>query len=405
MTPSWREELKQLANIESKTGCAVSFYFDPEPPQDKSHRGEAILVKDLVRDAIKNMDRNEDHNGNGATGRADLQRIAEMAEQLHNNHSRAKAIFACSENGFWKEFDLPAGQTPTSVHVNSRFHLTPLSAAVNQISEACVVLLDRENARILDLKDDQLVEKESIHNDLPRRGRGDGFKGYEGGHLERHVENEAMRHFKETAERLQDLHSNGQLATLIIGCRAELWSEIEPHLHAYVKQALVQRVDLDPTAPLDRVREEAFRILDEHRTNAVQASVREVMGQAQRNGLGSIGLSHVITSLERGEVQHLLIGKDFEAKVVECSHCGHLDTRRVSKCAVCAQEVREVEDANRALIGQALRHGAEILYVEDDEEFKAAGNVAALLRFRADQNTPAKLATSETAGTGERAAS
>lgn len=392
MIQYWRDELRQLAEIESPEGCAISFYFQPVTPQDKSHRRETILVKELVRDALKNLDR----TGNHAKARADLERIAQMADQLHNNHSRAKAVFACAEHGFWREFDLPPAVGRTEVHVNSRFHLTPIANALNDARRATIVLIDRENARILDLDANDLTEREAIHNELPRRGRGDGFRGYEGGHLERHVDNEAMKHFKEVADRLKTLHAGGELHPLLIGCRAELFAEVEPHLHTYVRDAMVARLDLDPAATLDRVRDEAARHLDEHRRSEIEGGVREVLGEAQRNGRGSVGLHHVIASLERGEVQTLFIGRNFNAAVVECSHCGHLDTRRVAKCAVCAQETREISDAVRALLGHALRRSVDVTYVEDNPDFERAGNIAALLRFRADQNTPAKVATGET---------
>jgi peptide subunit release factor 1 (eRF1) len=406
MTPYWRDELRQLAGIESSEGCAISFFFQPSTPQDRSHRGETILVRDLVRDALKNLDRTGEH----ARARGDLERILAMADQLHNNHSRAKAIFACAEHGLWKEYDLPAAIQSTGLHVNNRFHLTPVVAAVSDDRQATIVLIDRENARILELDGDLVTEKEVLRNELPRRGRSDGFRGYEGGHLERHVDNEAMRHFKEVAERLKEMHVAGRLPVLLVGCRAELWSEIETHFHPYLRQALVARLDLDPTATLEKIREEAFRVLDEQRHNELQGGVREVLGEAQRNGRGSVGLHHVLTSLERGEVQKLFIGRDFSASVVECVHCGHLDTRHVKQCAVCAKPTREADDAVRALLGHALRNSVQILYVADDAQFHAAGNIAALLRFRADQNTPAKTAGSEAGisaagGTPERAAS
>ena len=58
------------------------------------------------------------------------------------------------------------------------------------------------------------------------------------------------------------------------------------------------------------------------------------------------------------------------------------------------------------MLGHALKNGVEIAYVqENDEELQKAGNIAALLRFRADQNTPAKTAASETIPPGQRAVS
>ncbi|HYX53815.1 MAG TPA: hypothetical protein VE783_10225, partial [Candidatus Limnocylindrales bacterium] len=117
-----REELRQLAQHESSHGCAISFYFQPQTPQDRSHREEAIVVKDLVRDALRRAER----NGNNPPLREDLQRILETAEQLYGNHSRGKVIFACRELGIWHELDVLPRLGRTQLIVNSRFHLKPL---------------------------------------------------------------------------------------------------------------------------------------------------------------------------------------------------------------------------------------------------------------------------------------
>src|SRR5579872_24290 len=94
-----REDIRQLSQIESPSACAVSFYFQPQTPHDKSHREEVILVKDLVRESLRKAER----NGNHAALREDLQKILAVAEQLHGNHSRGRVIFACKEQGIWRE--------------------------------------------------------------------------------------------------------------------------------------------------------------------------------------------------------------------------------------------------------------------------------------------------------------
>ena len=46
-----RDELRELAVFqadETKGACALSFYFQPDPPQDRSHRREAIVAKDIA---------------------------------------------------------------------------------------------------------------------------------------------------------------------------------------------------------------------------------------------------------------------------------------------------------------------------------------------------------------------
>jgi peptide subunit release factor 1 (eRF1) len=389
MNSPWREELQSLAEIESSEGSAVSFYFQPRPPQNMAHREEAILVKDLVKDARRALER----NGNAARLRATLDRIAEIGEKLHGNSSRAKAIFASPEHDFWREFDLPGDVKATALFVNNRFHLKPLAAAVTGAPRAIVAVVDRESARLSELSMDGLKLREEIFDEMPRRVKTEGFGGYDGGRIERHIENEVMRHFKKVAERLQEIRTRGEMPALVVCTRTEVWPEFEPHLHSYVRQVLVSRIDMDPAAATEeQIRSAVEAELAERAESEREALVREVVGEAQRDGRGSLGLRRVLISLERGEVQTLVIGDGFAARAVECKHCGHLDTRLVASCAVCGQDTKELEDVGDALVGHALRRGVDIVYVTPDAEFESRGNIGALLRFRADQNKSEKLA-------------
>src|SRR5579885_3126536 len=119
-----REELKQLAAFESRypNELAITFYFKPPAPQDKSHRQETILAKDVVRRTMQELQ----VNGGNREALNDLARILQLAETLHGNSARAKAVFACGPRGVWQEFDLPDVVDSTKLFVNRRFHLKPL---------------------------------------------------------------------------------------------------------------------------------------------------------------------------------------------------------------------------------------------------------------------------------------
>lgn len=385
-----REEIRQLAQFESPKGSAITFYFQPQTPQDKSHRQEAILIKDMVREALRRAER----NGNDLALRDDFQHILQVAEGLHGNHSRGKAIFACRELGVWRELDVPPRLGHSQVIVNSRFHLKPMVAARVSVPRTCIALVDRRKARIFDLAEDTLIARPDLEfGPLPKIGKSDGYGGYDAGHRERHIENEVAAHYKLFADSLQALMNQDKWETLLIGCRDEAWASIEPQLHTYVRQRLAGRFLLDPiAATAEQVREYATRILQKHRAEEQQEILREVIGQAQRNSRGAVGLRHVLNALERQEVQTLLVSRDFKSEAVECTNCGHLDTRMVSSCAVCGNKTRELSDVSDALVDLALRNGAEIRFVDNDPGLERAGRVGALLRFRADQNTAEKVA-------------
>ncbi len=385
-----REEIRQLAQIESPEGCAISFYFQPQTPQNKSHREEAILVKDLVRDTLRKAER----NGNHVALREDLGKILQIAEELHGNHSRGKAIFACQEHGIWKELDLPPQMERSQIIVNSRFHLRPLVRANSGLPSACIALVNRKKARIFELQEGEITQKPDLEfGPAPYLGRSDGFQGYEAGHRERHVENQIMQHFKQFAESLLLLSHKEKFEALLIGCHEEAWPEIEPHLNTALKQKLRGRFTVDVgTATGEEVREHANRILTEEMLAEQTGLVREIVGEAQRNARGALGLKHVLNALERQEVQTILLTRGFKAEAVECTNCRHLDTRMVKSCAVCAHETRELDDVCDALVDMALRNGAEIRFIDSDPELEKSGQIGALLRFRADQNTAEKLA-------------
>jgi peptide subunit release factor 1 (eRF1) len=387
-----RQDIRELAQFQGNGGdCAISFYFQPAKPRNKSHREEAILAKDLVRQALHEAEK----NGRNRCARADLQRVLDLAAGLHGNQARAKAVFACGSRNIWREFDLPPLLPDTRLFVNRRFHLKALAVILGAQPRLWVALIDRHRARLFDLHLDELKERESLFRALPRRGRGDGFAGYDAGHAERSVNDEILHHFKNVAEYLRQGEEKGAFDSLIVACQDFNWHEFEPHLHPYVKKRLLGRFVADVSTTTDeQVREQAGRILrqslDQHRHDLVS----EVLSQARSNGRGVTGLRRVLRSLEMGEVQVLLMAENYSAHAVECTSCGHLDAHMVRYCPVCGRGTQELEDVCDAIIPAAIRRDVELLYVKDEPEFDHVGSIAALLRFRADQSKGGMAAAS-----------
>jgi peptide chain release factor subunit 1 len=384
-----REMIRELAEFQSPLGDAITFYYQPNTPPDKSHRHEVIEIKDLVKEAMHRAER----SGKNGSVKGDLQRILELSDRLHGNSGKAKAVFACASKGFWREVDLPPRMGNTRLHMNSRFNVSPLGGLDGALEKVCVCLVDRSKARFFQLHMDEIVERESIVDELPRRGRSDGFAGFDAGHAERKVDNETMSHFKRVGERLLEKHGSGLCEKLLIGCRDDVWSGIDHHLHPYVKQRLIGHFVIDPaTASAEEVRQNAERLLDRHAQQQRENLLREVLDEARANNNGAIGLKRTLRSLEQGEVQTLLLGEGFSAEGVECSNCGHLDMRMVENCAVCGQKTRDAHDFADVLLERALRLGVEVIHIPPNPEFQKAGNIGALLRFRAERSIGEKLA-------------
>jgi len=385
-----REDIRELAQFHTNSdeSCALSFYFEPRTPQNKSHREEAILAKDLVRKALQDAGKNG-KNGCGS----DLKRVLELAENLHGNQARAKAVFACNNQNFWREFDLPAQHAGTQLFLNRQFQLRPLAALLGAQPSLCVVLLDRHRARIFDLRLDQLTEREDLARIRPyREGHSDGFAGYDGGHAQRRIEDDVLHHFRDLAERLRSDAERGIFEALIVACQEVNWHDFEAELHPPVKKLVLGHFSPDGATPSnEEIREQATRILQQAQDRRRGELVKEALDQAKANSRGVTGLRRTLRSLEMGEVQTLLIGDNFLEPATQCDNCGHLSPGVSPECSACGKPARQFADAGDIIIPLAIRRNIELFYVKNDPEFENAGNIAALLRFRADQRKNAEL--------------
>jgi peptide chain release factor subunit 1 len=386
-----REQVQELAQFEDQEAYALSFYFQPATPRNKAHKEDAILAKDLARETLHQLESRNNGNRNGhnhskekyESARADLDRIVRLAHDLRGNGTRARAVFACAAQGFWREYDLPAQLNGTQLFVDRHFHLKPLAQLLGAFPSLGVVLVDRHRARMFDLHLGELTEREGFFHPLTRRGRGDGFAGYDGGHAERRVADEARQHFKFVAEFLKEALEKGAFDKWILGCQENLWPQFEPQLHFCVSQKLLGRFSTDLAhVSREEIHAHAERIFADSQQARCHAAVRETLGQARSHGRGVTGLRRVLHSLELGEIQTLLVGDHYIAQAVECTGCGHLDAHLVSFCPVCGRETRKVVDVAEAILPWVVRRNIDLFYVKNDPEFDKVGNIAALLRFR-----------------------
>jgi hypothetical protein len=387
-----REQIRELAEFQDEKSCALSFYFQPSTPRNKAHKEDTILIKDLVREAQRGLE----SKGKKDCARADMDRVLRLGGELRSNGSHAKAVFACADRNIWREYDLPATLPGTQLFVDRHFHLKPIAHLLGATPLLGVLLVDRHRARIFDLRLGELTEREDLFHPLPRRGRSDGFAGYDGGHAQRRVEDETRQHFKNVAEALKGLLERGVFEKWILACQDAHSSLLEPQLHAYVSQALIGRFHADLAhVTRDEIRTHAQEIVERWRSDRRREMVEEALGRARSNGRGVTGLRRVLRSLELGEVQTLLVGETLQAHAVECPACGHIDAHLVSFCPACGRATQEIVDVGEAILPWVIRREIETFYVKDDPEFDKVGNIAALLRFRSENVQPISTTTAD----------
>jgi len=253
-----------------------------------------------------------------------------------------------------------------------------------------------EHSQVLD------EEKEKIRT----TGTGASIK------LERKKEEQVRRHFEFLAEHLLHFYEHGDYDSLLIGCRDDMWPDIEEALHPELKRILVGHFTIDPgLAPKEEIAEKAQAFIDEKDRRDEQTLVEKVMGAAASDGLGSVGLDAVIQSLELGEVRTLLwsgprpqiavsgadsspqpVGEGIPRSASLCPNCAHLESAAVNACTLCGTQMRRFGHSEEALLRHALGRSLEVRMLTYSK-LPPPDEIAAWLRFKAQHNTAQALAS------------
>lgn len=376
------DELQSLAGFWTEKGDAISVYFRAPEPSELAHREEPIFVKDQIKQKLGSL------KGSSPADRADVERIVEAISGTMGNSGRTKVIFACRSSNIWCEFDAP-GEFGCRIEVGQAFTLGPLIAQQQCRKRYCIALADRNRARLLLLEAGEISEHSQVLDEGNEKIRTTGTG--KSVHLERKKEEQVRRHFTFLAEHLLHFHEHKDYDYLIIGCRDEMWPEIEAELHPHLKRILVGRFTADPgLATSEDIQEKAQSIVGAKDRADETRLIERTIGGFAADGLGAVGLNAVIDALEKGEVRTLLWadkpnGHQRSASV--CESCGHLEPETQRACSLCGAHMRSFSSAQEALLRHALGRSIDVREVHY-AKLPMPDRIAAWLRFRADVNTP-----------------
>lgn len=365
-----QEELSGLLQFFSPAGEGVSFYLGWPDVPNNAHRLEEIALKDLLRGAAHSS------SGEMPTGvAADLKRIRGRLEQGRSQANKLHVVFACYGEGLWHEFDLPC-RSPWNVgEVGQYLRVAPLMSAMQITSPYGVVLVEFGKARAFvvhgaeskEIPDAIPSTDLSIHVDDARVGWSD--------HIDSNLSNRKRVFLKQLAERIQEFTKSEGLEFLLVGCREDLWSELEPHFEkaGRIRMATFHLPDFAMgAAEVVRHTEPLFLSLEKERIDDALHRVKE------NPRASAVGTDEVLALLAEGNVSLIVLGAMADEVVTECRSCNHLTVGTPSKCSLCGGTYMGHLPADEAILRKAVASGAEVLFA--DAAQVPLNGVAALLR-------------------------
>lgn len=92
------------------------------------------------------------------------------------------------------------------------------------------------------------------------------------------------------------------------------------------------------------------------------------------------GLDDTLQAVKNGQVELLIVEKDYKIKGCICENCQIIKTSSIKSCPICGKHVSEV-DVIEEIIELAERTDAEIEFT-DNEEISKLGHIGGILRYK-----------------------
>lgn len=370
-----RGALRKLADWNTEDLPVTSLYLDVDGRSSVS-RGELLTRMD---DLLKSVDPSRwDEKEARRSVVGDLDRIRRFVrDELDRSGVRGLAVFSSSGAELWEHIPV-ARSVRDRIGVAPRPYLLPLESTLESMESFCVVLADREHARLFFVEGDRAEELTGFTDDVP--GWHDQG-GWSQSRFQRHIKEHVQRHLKRIADVVLRLHKRRPFDHLVLAGPEELVADLERELHDYVARRIVDRTSMAmqvrPADVADHCRRLEEEMEERREREAVYRLVSEVEG---RTGRAVAGLADTIGALEAGRVDTLVVEGGLSASGARCPSCGHLDVDG-DACVACGGTTRSTDQLEEEVVEEALRRGCRVDTVGPAPSLEAFGGIGALLRF------------------------
>lgn len=375
-----REQIKSLAKFRSESFLTTSFYLDTDKSRLRK-KEISLSFKNLIKNGksqLHGMDLSREKRDSLSK---DLDRIHKFCSQsLSSYNYSGLAIFSCSGQDYWQVFDLPYPPRNRIIFDKDPY-VRLLSAILNEYHHIFILTLDRREARWYNVNMGEISIVDSLVGDVPSKVKEGGWEGYESKRIERHIATLLRDYFKKVAEKTFALFKKNHFDWLFLGCKDEYCSDFEPLLHPYLKERLKGRIKVNPGDSHDKILKESQELEKMLKKQEEDEIVSRFVSELEKGGRATSGLKNTLRKLNRGEVQTLLITRNFSTPGRICPRCHFLYLDEL-RCPSCQKRTDPSVDIIDEGVEVVLDKNGQVKHINPPSALNRYGKIGAFLRYK-----------------------
>ncbi|HEY0631449.1 MAG TPA: Vms1/Ankzf1 family peptidyl-tRNA hydrolase [Thermoleophilaceae bacterium] len=375
------DRLRELAVLRPEGARVLSVFLNLDPAEFAEPPARASEIRSAI-DELRRLSRETDgldHDAKVAL-RADVDRISDFLSSFSPKGAHGVVVYACGPADLFEVIRLPRPIETRAVIDDSPL-IEPLAELIGAGSWL-VVLVNRQTGRMFLGDRERLEEIDVIVDDVHGQHKQGGWSQ---ARYQRSVDEDVQDHLRGVAEAAFVHFKRAPFDNLLLGGPQETLSDFEPKLHAYLKERVAGRVDVDvENSSADDVRSAAAAKIEEHERRREREALDRLQEGISTGGRGAAGLEDVLEALNERRVETLLLDPGFHAAGCTCPQCGWVGPPVGGACPADGTPVESRDDVVESAVELAMVQNADVLVVRDEDnqrELQSHGQIGALLRF------------------------
>ncbi len=260
------------------------------------------------------------------------------------------------------------------------FHLIELKDTYDRY---VLMISTEESARILEINLGEVTKE--LWRERPELRQRVG-REWTKEHYQNHRRQRTEQFIKEKIQLLDQLMAAGEHTHLILAGNPRITARVREALPKHLAARLVDVVSASGSDRLSDVVAATLNSFVAEEEQESRAVVEKLMQGIHQQGLGVAGIHTTLAALQQGNVDVLVIIKDFDPeRGWRCAACQRLGPQRgrYETCSECgAHELAEI-DLREEMTRLAVRNGCHVEVVNHSDRLRQLDGIGALLRYTA----------------------
>jgi len=308
--------------------------------------------------------------------KGDLQRnfnetIDIIEKNIKKINSDNIAIFASKKHDFISYVALPI-KVKNLLIVDSSPYIRPLARINDEWESFTLVLVSSNYAKIYSISLGRVKDTKKLSANIMNKHKKGGCSQARFNRLRKGAISSFLSEVVESLKKI-----SGE--RIIIAGPGTAKNQFVDMLPKNIKGRIVDIIDINIDDEKKLLKESIYLIFEREQRKS-QEAVQHLKGEILKDGLAVYGLEETLNAVKNGQVELLIIEKDYRLRGWICENCQVVEEGNKCTCPYCGKKTSEV-DVLEEIIEFAERTDADIEFT-DDEEIANLGHIGGILRFK-----------------------